>query len=206
MALKTFVNVNSITHLTDARYCAGMYVDLLGFALESSSSKYVSPGQFQEITGWISGTGMCGEFENSSAEQVKNLVEEYPGLNAIQHEDLGVLIDLKETGLLLIWKVNVDQIKGKEHELGAVLHQNSIELLITSDSKILDEDSQKTICDFADYAPIILGFGVNADQVNELLDTLPIKGLALDGGEEIKPGLRDFEQMAEILELLEIED
>mgnify|MGYP006195185469 CR=1 FL=1 len=124
MALKTFVKVNSITHLTDARYCAGMYVDLLGFALESSSSKYISPGQFQEITGWISGTGMCGEFENSSAEQVKNLVEEYPGLNAIQHEDLGVLIDLKETGLLLIWKVNVDQIKGKEHELGAVLHQN----------------------------------------------------------------------------------
>jgi phosphoribosylanthranilate isomerase len=31
-------------------------------------------------------------------------------------------------------------------------------------------------------------------------------GFALDSGDEIKPGLRDFDQLAAILESLELED
>lgn len=206
MALKTFVKVNSITHLTDARYCAGMYVDLLGFALEPSSSKYVSPNLFQEITGWISGTGMCGEFTHSSGEQVLTALTNYIRLTAIQHEELAALIDLSGRGLELFWKVDVAQISGKANELGPILSKNSIQLLLTADQTELTEETENTIREFADYCSIILGFGIKATIADELLETLPLKGFALDGGEEIKPGLRDFEQMAELLELLEIED
>ncbi|WP_332910561.1 hypothetical protein [Algoriphagus boritolerans] len=42
MALSTFVKINSVTNLTDARYGAGMYVDLLGFDLDDSSQNFMS--------------------------------------------------------------------------------------------------------------------------------------------------------------------
>ncbi len=206
MALKTFVKVNSITHLTDARYCAGMYVDLLGFALEKSAPRYLSPEQFQEITGWISGAGMCGEFESSSADEIITLLPQYPGLTAIQHYDLEVLTRLNGEEFDLIWIADISQIAGNESDLGPILRENNIQLLITSPLLEIFEEDVKVIREFADYTPIILAFGLIPDQINELLENLPIKGLALDGGEEIKPGLRDFEQMAELLELLEIED
>ncbi|MFT7424854.1 MAG: phosphoribosylanthranilate isomerase, partial [Algoriphagus sp.] len=39
MALRTFVKINGITNLTDARYCSGMYVDLLGFTFEEGADR-----------------------------------------------------------------------------------------------------------------------------------------------------------------------
>lgn len=206
MALITFVKVNSITHLTDARYCAGMYVDLLGFALEKSHQKYVSPEQFQEITGWIAGASICGEFESSSAAEIIDQLAHYPGLTAIQHSDLDVLTALKDQELELIWKADIATVSGKENDLGPILRENSIQVLLSSASDEVKKEEVEVIREFADYAPVILGFGLSPELVNELLENLPIKGLALDGGEEIKPGLRDFEQMAELLELLEVED
>ena len=55
MPLKTFVKVGSITNLSDARYCAGMMVDMLGFRSVEGQEGYIKPAQFQEIRGWISG-------------------------------------------------------------------------------------------------------------------------------------------------------
>ena len=55
MALSTFVKIDGVTNLSDARYCAGMYVDVLGFNLEESSQKFLNPTQYEEITGWVSG-------------------------------------------------------------------------------------------------------------------------------------------------------
>ncbi len=37
MALKTIVKVGNITNLSDARYCAVMGVDMLGFCLNKQS-------------------------------------------------------------------------------------------------------------------------------------------------------------------------
>lgn len=50
MSLKTKVKVGNITNLSDARYCAGMGVDWLGFPIES-----VNPKTFAEITSWVTG-------------------------------------------------------------------------------------------------------------------------------------------------------
>ncbi|MFM1835376.1 MAG: hypothetical protein RJA04_63, partial [Bacteroidota bacterium] len=48
--LKTLVKVSAITNLSDARYCAGMGVDLLGFPLGK-----ISIDQFTEIRNWLAG-------------------------------------------------------------------------------------------------------------------------------------------------------
>ena len=61
MPLKTFVKVGCITNLSDARYCAGMGVDMLGFRAVESQENYIKPSQFQEIRGWIAGPLVVAE-------------------------------------------------------------------------------------------------------------------------------------------------
>ena len=66
MALKTFVKISAINNLSDARYCAGMGVDMLGFALEPTNPDSISPEKYTEIIGWLSGVKFVGEFEQSN--------------------------------------------------------------------------------------------------------------------------------------------
>ena len=74
MNLKTKIMVSSISNLSDARYCAGMGVDYLGFSIDSVSASFIDPSKFKQITGWISGIPMvaeCGEVVD------KQLVDNY---------------------------------------------------------------------------------------------------------------------------------
>jgi phosphoribosylanthranilate isomerase len=53
---------------------------------------------------------------------------------------------------------------------------------------------------------LFLGAGITPDNASSLSELPGLYGFALDGGDEIKPGLRDFDQLAAILESLELED
>lgn len=206
MSLKTFVKINRVTNLTDARFCAGMNADLLGFSLENDSPHFLSPKNFEEITGWISGVNYAGEFKHSSAEVIKEVLEQYSGITWIESEQLEPLIELKELGLHLIYKKNIEEVLKLEKDLGKVLKDNSITLHLTSIQNTLEPDDLEVIRRYSTYCNVLLGFGISVSNVEKLSENESIHGLALDSGDEIKPGLRDFDQLAEILENLEIED
>ena len=53
--LKTKVKVSSIENLSDARYCAGMGVEWLGFPLAMPVEK------LEEIRNWLAGVQIVGE-------------------------------------------------------------------------------------------------------------------------------------------------
>lgn len=206
MSLKTFVKINRVTNLTDARFCAGMNADLLGFSLENDSTQFLSPKHFEEITGWISGIEYAGEFKHSSAEAIKATLEQYPGITWIESEQLEPLLEFHGTGLRLIYKKNIEEVAKLETELGKVLKDNSIILHLTSNQDTLTPEFLNIINSYSSYCNILVGFGISPSNVEDLTENKSIYGVALDSGDEIKPGLRDFDQLAEILEKLEIED
>jgi phosphoribosylanthranilate isomerase len=205
MSLKTVVKINRITNLTDARYCSGMHVDVLGFSLEPTSPNFISDSKFQEITGWIAGIAYAAEFAQSNAEEINALIPTYPGISYIESEHLDTLIKLKDTGLGLMYKVSIEQLHLMP-ELEELLTGQDITLHITSSKETLSIDHQELIEKLSSFTKILLGFGIHVDNAS-FLSALPgVHGLALDGGDEIKPGLRDFDQLADILESLELED
>ena len=73
MSLKTFVKVGNITNLTDARYCAGMGVNQLGFNVEDPN---FTVEKFKEITGWLEGIEYVAEFDKLAADKVITAVEQ----------------------------------------------------------------------------------------------------------------------------------
>ena len=205
MALKTKVKINRITNLTDARYCSGMYVDVLGFSLEEGSPHYVSPSQFQEITGWISGADYAAEFTESDAYTIERKLADYPGINWIESCDLDTLIQLKNLGKELIYQVSMEEIESIVPKI-ELLNQHQITLHITSTENTLTIDNKIVIEKLASKVNLYLGFGIHPENASMLSEIPGLVGLALDGGDEIKPGLRDFDQLATILENLELAD
>ena len=205
MSLKTFVKINRITNLTDARYCAGMYANVIGFSLEADSPQYVSPSQFVEITGWISGIEFSAEFKKASSNEILAALEQYPGIKWIESEQLKSLLDLKVEGLNLIYKLPIEELDRKD-EISEKIKNHPITFHLTSKDNTLTADHLAHIQALSSLGKVILGFGISAENAAELSEHPNISGLALDSGDEIKPGLRDFDQLADILEALELDN
>lgn len=208
MALRSFVKISAVTNLSDARYCAGMYVNLIGFDLEENSKNFTSSQKFKEITGWLSGIDFVAEFESTHPEKILTLVQEYNGINFIETKEEIYLRMLVNSSFGIILKKelsteeDLDDLIAKAQffkDFGVVLH-------LVSDSLDLDSSIIEKLKTLASSVDVLLGFGIEPDTIGEIIEDTGIKGIALEGGEEIKPGLKDFDRLAEILEVLEIEE
>ena len=202
MALKTVVKVGGITNLSDARYCAGMGVDLLGFSLDAASPDFVSESAYQEITAWISGVHLVGELGDGRVSEAA-LLTRYP-VNYLQTSQVNLLPSLAALNVPLI--LRVDFAENDQSSLRAVCEANRSYVayfLLESDNVVLTESEMSFLRRLATKYPILLGFGFSRANIHFLLDTLPVKGIALRGSREIKPGLKDFDELADILEAIE---
>jgi len=206
MALKTFVKINHVTNLTDARYCSGMMVNLLGFSLIPEDPNYVNSDQFKEIAGWVSGVEMVGEFKwNSNLDLVETL-KEYPGIKWIEYDRLEELENLTNQGYSLIYKANLHEIIHLEPQVSDLISKFGMILHVFSENENLTDSEKESITSLSEKCQVILGSGINSENVLSTIQDLKLYGISLNGGTEIKAGLRDFDQMADILEKLEIED
>lgn len=205
MALRTFVKINGVTNLTDARYGAGMYVDLLGFDIERNSEKYTSSALFKEISGWVSGVEFVGEFTHESQPDILEILKEYPNITWIEYDRIEKLKSLVGKGYSLIYRMDLDEVRRIEPEVAKILNQSGIVFHVVSHEDVLLEEDQKVIAKLAENCKVILGTGIKVHNVQKLLD-IGIFGISLSGSDEIKPGLKDMDELTDILEKLEIEE
>ncbi len=183
MALKTFVKVGSISNLSDARYCAGMGVDMLGFRVIAGQKDFIEDSQYQQIRGWITGPHIVAEVYG-----IKN------------PDELTIILDNYKPDYL-------------EMGLRELLLFNSLPIpLILSVNEIDSVDKLSVIPDylisknpFSSSIPLLVSVQSKAN-VSALLENPAVKGIALEGSAETKPGLKDYEVINEVLELLETED
>ncbi|AGA79794.1 phosphoribosylanthranilate isomerase [Echinicola vietnamensis] len=208
MALKTFVKISTVNNLSDARYCAGMYVNLMGFNLEEGNKDYMAPEKYQELTDWLSGLEYVGEFEASHPDTILETSKSYKGLSYLQVNEEALLQMLVNTSFKLILKQEIQSL-GQLEDLKTKAHtyqENNVLLLLESANLEFNEDVSDLVKDIAKKCDVLLGFGLEADTVENVVNETAVKGIALKGGDEIKPGLKDFDELADILEALEEED
>ena len=203
MALDCIVKAGSISNLSDARYCAGMGVDFLGFNCDLGQPGFIDPGLYQEIASWISGVKFTAEFLTHDAAAIVHSLEHFRAdLIEVSHHQL--LVDLENTGLptmlRLPWGDQSDRL------LPGFLEQwpDNLDYLILEFRHMPPEipsDPVRALLNAG--AQILVAADFRADQVRPFLERWSPAGLALHGGDEIRPGERDFVALAEILEALE---
>ncbi|WKV11616.1 phosphoribosylanthranilate isomerase [Marivirga harenae] len=206
MALKTFVKISEVNNLSDARYCAGMTVNLMGFNLNKDSDYFVSPENFMELTGWVSGLEFVGEFGHSTEEAIKSIIDEYE-IHYLQTDNPAILPLFPDRKKIL--RFDMDKISDAA-EVKQTMEQtaNQVEFfLFESDNGIVYKDNVlDQVLDLAKSFRVVLGFNITDANVMNYVNNTSITGISLKGGDEIRPGYKDFDELADILETLEIDD
>jgi hypothetical protein len=171
---------SSITNLSDARYAAGMWADFVGFCFDPSSPDYIEPSKAKEITGWINGPLIVGEFGQQPLEWINDFIKGIP-LHAIQvpagYEDLSI----HESGLpIILW---VD-------EAAITPLMKFAKCLITDNPSLPDQ--LKLIIDL----PVL--FQSNAADYNQPIEQY--SGIAFKGETEMESGTRNHDAWTSLLD------
>lgn len=188
MSLKTTVKVGNITNLSDARYAAGMGADMLGFSIIPGQPNYIETNLFQQIRGWITGPKIVAELYGITPEQdVKSLVENHlPDYVAVSLDEYTFLNE----------KINVPFIVSvSDADMNAIpsAAKNIIYWLV--DFPAIEQVPGGNI-------PLMIRVASKTNLEN-VLSSERVTAIALSGSAEIRPGFKDYDELAEILEALE---
>ncbi len=201
MALKCPVKVSSINNLSDARYVAGMGVDFMGFNLDPQSTDRIDPQTFMAITGWVSGVSLVGEFDKFLKENWAAVRDKYP-IDVIQVSQ-PYLSDLRDLPCPLVVQITLGHSSNTSEVLKDFKDVADYYLLEIADP--VNTDMQEQIVSWCKKYPILLDGLISPTDIDSWLQR-GLKGIALKGGHEIKPGYKDFDDLADMLEALEVDD
>lgn len=190
MSLKTKVKAGNITNLSDARYCAGMGVDWLGFPANA-----IDPKTFAEITGWVSGPQFVLEIADGS------ISEEYQiEVIQINCKELANTIPFSKARLIVTlalsdWIVSKELISKNKDRIEFILVTN-----LTGDH----QEDKETIKSIAGLVEVYIDLDSSHYSLNDVLK-FEIAGINISGNQELKPGLKDYAELADVLEKLEVD-
>lgn len=194
---KTKIKVNDIQNLTDARYFAAMGVDYLGFCCNPGSETFCSLAKIKEITDWVQGPQFVLQFQGFQSEkEIKDVID--LGLGHALHfgvfatyDDIFGLPSFKE----YIFE-NIDQKSGFSCDFPILRSDNDWEKMTDNDKENLSNILNTTYC--------YLDFKWQTQSLDQLLSQLPPFGIILKGGSEERVGVKTFEDIDNIFEILSI--
>lgn len=199
MSLIIPVKLSSVSNLSDARYGAGMGVQLMGFCMSPDNPHRMSLEEFTAITGWISGPEFVSEFDpGTSLETIRSTAEEY-GTNWVEIHETALVKPLKDAGYQVILTLDLDQDI-------SISSLPDYLLLYSREDKFDADRNLEKLKALNQKAPVLLASGLEADKIIAWHEASALSGVAVAGGEEIRPGFKDFDELADILEALEVED
>lgn len=185
--LKKEVLVNGISNLSDARYCAGMFVDFLCFELNSDHPDFIPVEKMVEIKNWVSGPKIGGRISTWPEELTKE-----------QWSDLGL-------DFMIIDDANLTNAsKSIVGELFFEVSDKKPDLDLADFEHVLL--SNDTLIGTVEHPSLFVGGKTDLDNLDQRVEDAGIKGLALKGNHEDKPGESKYEDLMDVLEALEEED
>ena len=199
--LKTFVVVGEISNLSDARYCAGMGVDVLGFNVNPVEESCVEPDTLNEIAGWVAGVEYLGDISGLVTHQANEILKDY-NFTYVLSDDLATLqeigeyrkvlkVDIESESQLQNFEALITGDFGLEYVIVYTLNENYVAILDGMDKS-------------GSNVKLIKAYQLEKDNVESTGD-LGYNGIYLKGTAEIRPGYKDYDELADILEVLEID-
>jgi len=200
MALKTRVKVSHVTNLHDARYCAGMGVEIIGLPVDPQMPGYVPPPVFEEMAGWLSGLHYAGELQTVDNLELHNYNLQYLETSVPGHTD-----ELKRYSLPVVLRMNLEQPGAAEvTDLMNLYHEDVAFFLLEIPASW--QEHTRALQQICQQFTVFLGGAINSGNLEQLLQKCQPAGLELKPGKEIKTGLNDFDELANALELLDTDE
>jgi phosphoribosylanthranilate isomerase len=190
--------IRGINNLSDARYCAGMGADKLTFVLDPALPGALDTKTVKELAGWIAGVELIGEFDRLSAHEINAIAAEC-GLDAILLRSFRTTAELAEIAPPVYQELTVEDAAATN-----VFTSEPTGFVIELPT-VLSPENLNLLRQVASEFPLWVGPGLAPERASELAANLRLSGLSFPSGDEVKPGLRDFDQLEAVFEALETE-
>lgn len=201
MALSTFVKISNISSLSDARYCAGMGVDILGFNIDPGQENSLSETDFKEITDWLAGVKFAGEFHSSGLDDIKSSLKNYP-IDYLEISSTSLVEPLALLGKPLIFRIQIDSEAEKTKLKSTLSYLDELVkmVVIKSNNPDLYSALDEMIAFYIGNIKLVKGYNVlPTDEVGNF------PGLELEATKEEKPGFKDYGEIMDVLEVLDVD-
>ena len=212
MDLITNVKVSGVNSLTDARFYSGAGVRYMGFCFDKNSSRYIETEKVFMIKEWLVGPEFVGEFTANSNPDEINLIVEKAKLDYVQlSEDFspGVNDEIAKPifqELVIEELSELDSLESRIDSRAENVDAFILNFLVHSfpwDVIELDPSNIDLIWKITQKYKVIIDTRINKDNVISIIDRTRSFGLNLPAGDEIKTGVQAFEDIADLLDLLE---
>ena len=192
MPLKTLVKIGTITNLSDARYCAGMGVDMLGFRVIEGDEHHIPIPVYQQIRGWVAGPKVVAEMYGiKKVEDIQrvmiNYVPDLVELSYPEYEEFGSAISLP-----VIVSLSAEEL----------IHLNDVNHQIRY--WLIGDESFSALQNHTSSKPVLIKIRTKSE-IEQISANALIAGVALNGSPEIRPGYKNYDDLADVLEALDTE-
>lgn len=190
--------IRGINNLSDARYCAGMGADKLTFVLDPALPSHLDARTVKELAGWIAGVELIGEFDRLNAAEI-NALSAQCALDAVLLRRPRSAAELAEIAPPVYVELAPESLA-----LPPPLPDSLLGLVVELPATVSAE-TWAELHNLAGQRPLWIGPGLQPDWARELATRLHPAGLVFPSGDEVKPGLRDFDQLEAVFEALEVD-
>ncbi|MCX6186100.1 MAG: hypothetical protein NTU43_03765 [Bacteroidetes bacterium] len=202
---QTKIKLSNITNLSDARYAAAMGIDYIGFCFNTNDVNYIPPIKAKEIFEWTSGSLVVAEFGNQTFVEI-NDISELLNIDLLEINNQWRPNELTTLNKPIIKKIDLtandcESLKNEIEKYAQVVF--AFHLFSTSKVELSDFSCLIELCH---KNKIIWGLPLNASNTQHVLSTYHPFALNISGGMEEKPGIKDFDEMNDWLESIEVLD
>lgn len=210
MALIVPAKLSEVNNLSDARYAAGMGMLMVGFMVDEDVAGHIKPQRVNEIMGWLAGIDAVAEFETSYASTIEKVLADC-NVKYVQFTDPSLILQLpQEPRRILKFTVNRPDLSEEERVMEK--HKDDVDYFLlecnncTQERDLIHDEEGSKLKELCSRYSIILGYGFSDETVKQFVTDLKPAAIAIKGGTEIRPGYKDYDEMAYILENLEEEE
>ncbi|MFY8108200.1 MAG: hypothetical protein ACOVO9_04375 [Bacteroidia bacterium] len=195
------IKLGGVNNLSDARFAAAVGINYIGFSFNPSNPAYIPPIKAKEIIDWTSGSHIVGEFGEQDIEEIQT-ISELLNIDIIELENDLLPDELGSFEMPIIKKISLKDFNPEMFSqlinayTGKVqsFHFYDWEHLLIKNTGLLKEVKEQV---FIDLNP-------NLENWKAILSEINPFGIHLSGESEEKTGIRDFDELNDLIDQLSV--
>ena len=211
MSLRTNVKFGEVNNLSDARYAAGTGASFVGFNFNPENPQYIDTEKFKEIAGWLDGPALVAQWDDQPIDYILEETTDL-GIEIIQFNKIDANASKEAESFFIIQNISLDGCNSITDIIASVdsvqKYTRYFELSFgqqnLQDLFLSNKHNEILLTEFCRDYPVFLNFKFTPENILPILEKYNPFGINLSGGSEIKTGIKDFDSLNDIVDLLEI--
>jgi phosphoribosylanthranilate isomerase len=197
------IKLSGVGNLSDARYAAAMGIHYISFCFDPANPAYIAPVKAAEIMGWTSGSEAIGSFGEQSKEEISDICEMLK-LDMVEVENAIEAAQLISFERPIIKTIDVSGMN--ENEVETIIEKYRATCYAFQLKAEKYPFSNSFLSKLCSEVKIIADINFHISNTAAFIREVKPYAISLQAGSEEKTGLRDFDELADLLESIQVEE